>query len=131
MHESQMEFAAHCGISTEALSLLEREQSDPKLSTIQKVAAYADRTVPTYYKRNEEWLMHCVYKMIVTKEQDEQGRCYIGYGIEASGTERQLLQRVPDLFMDRDRGEQFVNLCNIEEVDIIHLFEVIDNALAE
>ncbi len=45
LHESQMEFAAHCDISTEALSLLERERSDPKLSTIQKVAAYTNRTV--------------------------------------------------------------------------------------
>lgn len=45
MRESQMEFAAHCGISTEALSLLERERTDPKLSTIQKVAAYTDQTV--------------------------------------------------------------------------------------
>lgn len=45
MRESQMEFAAHCDISTEALSLLEREKSDPKLSTIQKVAAYTGHTV--------------------------------------------------------------------------------------
>lgn len=45
MQESQMEFAAHCDISTEALSLLEREKSDPKLSTIQKVAAYTGNTV--------------------------------------------------------------------------------------
>lgn len=45
MRESQIEFAAHCGISTEALSLIEREQTDPKLSTIQKVAAYTDQTV--------------------------------------------------------------------------------------
>lgn len=45
MCESQIEFAAHCGISTEALSLLEREQTDPKLSTIQKLAAYTDQTV--------------------------------------------------------------------------------------
>lgn len=45
MRESQIEFAAHCGISTEALSLLERERSDPKLSTVQKLAAYTDYTV--------------------------------------------------------------------------------------
>lgn len=45
LRETQMEFAAHCGISTEELSLLEREQSNPQLSTIQKVAAYTDRTV--------------------------------------------------------------------------------------
>ena len=40
-----MVFAARCDISTEALSLLERERSDPKLSTIQKVAAYTGYTV--------------------------------------------------------------------------------------
>lgn len=55
MCESQIDFAAHCGISTEALSLLERERSDPKLSTIQKVAAYTDQTVSTLLdtERNE------------------------------------------------------------------------------
>ena len=37
---SQIEFAAECGISTETLSLLERERTDPKLSTIQKIASY-------------------------------------------------------------------------------------------
>lgn len=30
MCESQIEFAAHCGISTEALSLIKREQTDPQ-----------------------------------------------------------------------------------------------------
>ena len=44
-HESQMVFAARCDISTEALSLPERERSDLKLSTIQKVAAYTGYTV--------------------------------------------------------------------------------------
>ncbi len=53
LRESQIEFAAHCGISTEALSLLERERSDPKLSTIQKVAAYTDWTVSDLL--NTEW----------------------------------------------------------------------------
>ena len=54
MRESQIEFAAHCGISTEALSLLEREQSDPKLSTIQKVAAYTDYTVADLLNMKQE-----------------------------------------------------------------------------
>lgn len=53
LRESQIDFAAHCGISTEALSLLERERSDPKLSTIQKVAAYIDWTVSDLL--NTEW----------------------------------------------------------------------------
>ena len=45
MHESQIEFAYHCGISTETLSLIEREKADPRLSTVQKIAAYANKTV--------------------------------------------------------------------------------------
>lgn len=39
-NQSQEVFAAACGISTEILSLIEREKSDPRLSTIQKIAAY-------------------------------------------------------------------------------------------
>ncbi len=36
-----MDFAVHRGMRTESLRLLERRRHDPKLSTIQKVAAYA------------------------------------------------------------------------------------------
>lgn len=54
MRESQIEFAAHCGISTEALSLLERERSDPKLSTMQKLAAYTDHTVSDLLKTERD-----------------------------------------------------------------------------
>lgn len=78
--------------------------------------------------------MDCVYVMIVTEETDEQGNAYTGYGIEAwfgSGTERLRLHRVPDLFVSRSRCEQFVQMCNEEEVAHFHLLEVIDNILAE
>ncbi len=42
---SQMNFAANCGISVEELSLLERNKADPKLSTLQKIAAYIGEPV--------------------------------------------------------------------------------------
>lgn len=51
MKKSQIEFAAECGISTEILSLIERQKTDPKLSTIQKVAAYTNRTVSDLIKK--------------------------------------------------------------------------------
>lgn len=78
--------------------------------------------------------MKCDYQMIETTEQDALGHAYVGYGIEAwigSGTERQLLHRVPDLFMSRERCERFVEMCNAEEVAPFHLLEIIDNLLAE
>lgn len=40
MKISQINFAANCGISVEILSLIERQKTDCKLSTIQKIAAY-------------------------------------------------------------------------------------------
>lgn len=55
LKESQIDFAANCGISTEILSLMERKLTDPKLSTLQKIAAYTDMTVSELLtRRNDE-----------------------------------------------------------------------------
>ena len=55
LKESQIDFAANCGISTEILSLMERKLTDPKLSTLQKIAAYTDMTVSELLTgRNDE-----------------------------------------------------------------------------
>ena len=54
MNMSQIEFAAECGISTETLSLLEREQTDPKLSTLQKIASYLGCTITELLTDNEQ-----------------------------------------------------------------------------
>lgn len=53
MNLSQMEFAAECGISTEILSLIERQKTDPRLSTIQKIAAFTDVNVYDLLKTKE------------------------------------------------------------------------------
>ena len=45
MDENQIEFSEHCGINVETLSLIERQQSDVRLSTAQKIAAYTGLTV--------------------------------------------------------------------------------------
>lgn len=45
MDENQLEFSEHCGINVETLSLIEREKSDVRLSTAQKIAAYTGLTV--------------------------------------------------------------------------------------
>ena len=50
---SQIDFAADCGISTEILSLIEREKTDPKLSTIQKIAAYVGCNVTDLLTKKE------------------------------------------------------------------------------
>ena len=45
LKQNQADFAAHCDISTDTLSLIEREQTDVKLSTLQKIASYTGLTV--------------------------------------------------------------------------------------
>ena len=45
LKENQAEFAAKCDISTDTLSLIEREQTDVKLSTLQKIASYTGLSV--------------------------------------------------------------------------------------
>lgn len=45
-HISQFEFAEECGISQEALSLLERCKGNPTLESLQLIAAYSGYTVP-------------------------------------------------------------------------------------
>lgn len=53
MNISQIDFAADCGISTEILSLLEREKTDPRLSTLQKIAAYVNCDVSELLSKKE------------------------------------------------------------------------------
>ncbi len=43
--QTQAEFSAEIGISEDEVSNLERERTDPKLSTLQKIAAYSNLTV--------------------------------------------------------------------------------------
>ncbi len=45
MGQSQIDFAANCGISTEALSTIERGIGNPTLRTMQNIAAYTAHTV--------------------------------------------------------------------------------------
>lgn len=79
--------------------------------------------------------MNCVYETITTEESDAWGRTYVGYGIEAwrvnaDGT-RVRLHRIHDLFRSRQQCEQFVQMCNTEDVAPFHLLEIVDNLLAE
>ena len=41
---SQLEFALECGLSMEIISMIECQKTDPKLSTIQKIAAFTGHT---------------------------------------------------------------------------------------
>ena len=52
--ESQFEFASNCGISPDTLSMIEQGKANPRLDTIQKIAAYTGDTVAEILTVNEE-----------------------------------------------------------------------------
>ena len=51
LKESQFDFAENCGISVEILSLIERGIANPKLSTLQKLAASLGCTVADLFEK--------------------------------------------------------------------------------
>lgn len=54
LKETQADFAAHCGLGTGTLNMIENQKSDPKLSSIQKIAAYTGQTVPELLSETSE-----------------------------------------------------------------------------
>ena len=42
---SQMQFAFKCGVSIDIISQIERQKTNPRLSTLQKIAAYTGQRV--------------------------------------------------------------------------------------
>lgn len=53
-HMTQFEFSEAVDLSVEEISLIERSQTDPKLSTLQNLAAYMDVTVSELLDVNDK-----------------------------------------------------------------------------
>ena len=52
-NETQVEFGLNCGLSDDEISNIENQLTDPKLSTLQNIAAFAGLTVAELL--NPEW----------------------------------------------------------------------------
>ena len=59
---------------------------------------------------------------------DEEGNPHLIYGVNAfeDGDIRQVF---PGIFRDRGEAEKFIDLCNSEQLEIIHLPDVIRDLL--
>lgn len=62
---------------------------------------------------------------------DESGKQYIVYGIEAVSSTGIVLQSFPDIFFSKHKVEHLVDLCNKDKLDLVHLLDVVEDALAE
>ena len=62
----------------------------------------------------------------VTDEDNQRHTVYGITAIDSRGAEQEMF---PDIFFDKKKAEDFVNICNSEELELIHLADVIEDIL--
>ena len=71
-----------------------------------------------------------MYKYEVRKDYilDEENVKHTVYGIEVRQNDK-LIKAITNVFLDLKKAESFVALCNSEELELIHLMDVIEDIL--
>ena len=75
--------------------------------------------------------MNYIYRLNETTVTDEEGKKHIVYGIDAVDKRGNILASYTDIFFDRTKAENFVALCNECELELIHLPDVVEDAITE
>lgn len=73
-----------------------------------------------------------IYMLNKNISKTEDGEKYVSYGIEAwviKNVKYQLALYVPDLFLEYDRARKFVNLCNLLQISLVHILDIIEDEL--
>lgn len=73
--------------------------------------------------------MQVIYKLRTDIVLDEDNCEYTVYGITALDSYENVLMTVEDIFFDKQKAEEFVELCNQEKLELIHLQDVIEDIL--
>ena len=60
---------------------------------------------------------------------DDRNQKYTTYGISAINNFKNVLKTFPNIFFSKDKAEEFVNLCNEEKLELIHLKDVVEDVL--
>lgn len=61
---------------------------------------------------------------------DEEKREHTVYGITALNGRGIEAATFPDIFFDKQKAEDFVELCNSEKLELIHLADAVEDVLA-
>ena len=75
--------------------------------------------------------MYDTYRLKEGSICDEHGIAWPVYGIEAADADGKILFCFSDIFFDREKATAFVRMCNEQQVEPVHIQDVISNALAE
>ena len=58
---------------------------------------------------------------------DESNQKHTVYGINALDSFGNLLETIEDIFLSKEKAEEFIELCNEEKLELIHLQNVVDD----
>ena len=134
---SQFEMAAECGISKETISLIEREQFNPTLETIQKCAAFTGLSVvqlvsdcnSILHKLDKRNNVYCVIEHSAFND-DIGGYTSYGVGLLHLHNSYVFISNVIyDICTDKEKMLKFVNVLNNNDVSSVHLHDVVDDFL--
>ncbi len=75
--------------------------------------------------------MTCLYKLTTDFVYDEENKKHVTYGIAAVDAFGRVIKSFSDVFFDKAKAEHLVTLCNREKLSLIHLEDVVEDALTE
>ena len=75
--------------------------------------------------------MSHTYQLNETTVKDKDGIVYTVYGIDAVNKKGKIVKSFTKIFYERSRAQDLVALCNECELSIIHLANVVEDALYE
>ena len=70
-----------------------------------------------------------IYSLAEGVFTDEEGVTYKTYGISAKDFNGNIFVSYPDIFFDKHKAANLVNLCNGSKLELCHLSDVIEDAL--
>lgn len=75
-----------------------------------------------------------MYKYFVKKETTNNPEIgiYTSYGIKITFVDKQKtknIQYIPDVFLDENLANKFADLCTINNLEPVHIYDVIEDAL--
>lgn len=71
--------------------------------------------------------MQVIYKLRTDTVTDENNRKHTMYGIIALDKFENILKTVKNIFYNKQKAEEFIELCNREKLELIHLQDVIED----
>jgi len=69
------------------------------------------------------------YRIRTDAMYSEDGTRHTTYGIEAVDCYGFTCARVRNVFLNKDKANEFIALCNASDLSLIHLYEVLEDIL--